>query len=113
MEREREPVTAEHAAVCEFLALFGRSTLGRVLADQNCDLSREPDPNEPIGTCQGPAIDAMEYTWAFAWGMAYALQKPEWAHFVMSEFSTSWSRKEWAGVIDELVARHAVSGPIE
>lgn len=92
---------------CEFLKLFGDSVLGRMLADQHCNDSRSGFGE---GFCKTGIVDPMQYSWAFAWGMAFALRQPEWARSVLSEFHPSWQdpdgHGEWPPRIDSLVSDH-------
>ena len=102
--------TGESAPECSFLSLFGDKVLGRVLARKVCDLDEN---GSHYDVCRS-LIDPSVHAWAFAWGMAFALTKPEWAFQVMNEFHPGWQdpdgEGQWPLQIDEAVHQNPAQG---
>lgn len=93
---------------CRFWHLFGNTILGRLLSNKVCDLDRD---GGHYGVCEA-ITNPSAHAWAFAWGMAFALSKPEWAFEVLSEFYPEWqdqaAQDDWLAQIEEFVRRFPV-----
>jgi hypothetical protein len=93
-----------------FLRLYGDTVLGRVLSRKVCDLDREGGHYDVCRSITNPTVHA----WAFAWGMAFGLSKPEWAAQVLSEFNPGWQSPsgegEWPLQIDDAIRHNPAEG---
>ncbi|MEX2599790.1 MAG: hypothetical protein WD533_09070 [Dehalococcoidia bacterium] len=95
---------------CAFIRLYGDTVLGRTLSRKVCDMDRDGGHYAVCRSIAAPDIHA----WAFAWGMAFALSKPEWAFEVLNEFHPGWrdpnGEGQWLFQIDDVVWSNAMEG---